>query len=54
MGGITGSGGEAVGKTFNHADLLPATVSLAAVKILLGKLSTSLVSTSGTGGKIKM
>lgn len=51
MRGITRNGREAAGKRLNHADLLHAIVSLAAVRILLGMLSTSLVSTSGTGEK---
>lgn len=51
MGGLTGSGGDAVGKRFNHADLLCAIVSRAAVKVLPGTLSAALVSTSGTGEK---
>lgn len=50
-GGLTGSGGDAVGKRFNHADLLCTIVSRAAVKILPGMLSTTLVSTSGTREK---
>lgn len=41
MGGLTGSRGDAVGKRFNHADLLCAIVSLAAVKVLPGMLSTT-------------
>lgn len=51
--GLTGNGGDAVGKRFNHTDLLCAIVSRAAVKVLPGMLSTTLLSTSGTREKFK-